>query len=190
MESGCKMPKSRQNPGLPEDTGPLASELVSGKKRPESMQASAGVAPAISPSAEEALNSNQAIVVYFQREAGIQSLLASLASHPTREILEVQAAPATASCVLVTASEFLLAEHADTLSKANLRVVALADRPFRDAKADRLVYAYLSEATPPSLIERMIDNAADHIRLDQKCRTSDELVAGVTREIQELNHIG
>src|SRR5579872_1555130 len=184
------MSKNRQNSGLPEGTGFLAPEIVPGKKRPEGMQVTAGAAPAIVHSSEPAPGNDQPIVLYFQQEASVQSLLATLESHPRSEVFQAQSAFPGTACVLITASEFLLAEHGETLRRPKLRVVALADKPFRDPKADQLVYAYLPEATPLPLIARMIGNAGDHIRLDLKCRISDEHLAGVTREIQELNHIG
>jgi HD-GYP domain-containing protein (c-di-GMP phosphodiesterase class II) len=52
------------------------------------------------------------------------------------------------------------------------------------------VYAYLPILTPPEIMERMVDNAIDHIQLLHNRREINEKLTGATREIHELNQIG
>ena len=56
----------------------------------------------------------------------------------------------------------------------NFRVIALSDERFKDARLDAAVFAYLPLATSSDLIERMVDNALDHIHLHQTRRESQE----------------
>ena len=95
-----------------------------------------------------------------------------------------------AETVLLVSSERLLHEHADVLRLPNVRVVALSDSRFRDVRLDGAVYAYLPAHTPPALVERVLDNALEHIHLLQTRREVNERLAGATREIADLNSIG
>ena len=95
-----------------------------------------------------------------------------------------------AETVLLVSSERLLQQHADVLHMPKVRVVALSDTRFRDARLDGSVYTYLPADTSPALVERALDNALDHIHLLQTRREVNERLAGATREIAELNAIG
>jgi len=55
---------------------------------------------------------------------------------------------------------------------------------FSEPRLDGAVYAYLPPQTPPALIERMIDNAVDHIQLLANRREITERLTGATREIR------
>src|SRR5438270_9807373 len=92
--------------------------------------------------------------------------------------------------VLVTSSEKLLADHLDELRSAHLRIIAISDVKFRDARTDGAVYAYVLPNTPIALFERMVDNAVDHIHLLTTRREVNERLRFATREINELNQIG
>jgi HD-GYP domain-containing protein (c-di-GMP phosphodiesterase class II) len=92
--------------------------------------------------------------------------------------------------ILITTSEKLLGEHYSELRAPNCRVVALSEDRFKDARVDGAVYAYLPLETPSHLLERMVDNALDHIRLLESRREVNERLAGATQEIHELNQIG
>ena len=72
----------------------------------------------------------------------------------------------------------------------NVRVIALSDERFRDARLDGSVYAYLPRNTPVALLERMFDNAIDHMHLVQTRREANDKLALANSEIYELNHIG
>jgi GAF domain-containing protein len=69
-------------------------------------------------------------------------------------------------------------------------VIALSDWRYSDPRTDGLVYLYLPVKTPASLVERAIENAADHIHLLATRRDVNQRLAGTTREIQEISAIG
>jgi HD-GYP domain-containing protein (c-di-GMP phosphodiesterase class II) len=97
--------------------------------------------------------------------------------------------PAIDRVVLVSQEE-LLQEHYQDLRVPNIRVLALSNEPFRDPRNDGAVYAYLPPNIPQRLLERMVDNALDHIQLIQSRQEVNERLAGASREIHELNQIG
>lgn len=92
--------------------------------------------------------------------------------------------------VVITSSEALLSQHYGGVRAPNCRVIALSEDRFKDARVDGAVYAYLPLATPTHLLERMVDNALDHIRLLESRREVNERLSGATQEIHELNQIG
>jgi HD-GYP domain-containing protein (c-di-GMP phosphodiesterase class II) len=92
--------------------------------------------------------------------------------------------------VFVFAEERFFAAHLKQLRAPNFRVIALSDERFRNARLDGLVYAYLPRNTPPALLERMFDNAIDHMHLVQTRRETNDKLALANSEIYELNHIG
>jgi len=92
--------------------------------------------------------------------------------------------------VLLTSSERLVREHYEQLREPDVRVIALTRDRFADPRLDSVVYAYLPAETPNEMLERMVDNALDHIHLHATRRTVGEQLAGATREISELNKIG
>jgi HD-GYP domain-containing protein (c-di-GMP phosphodiesterase class II) len=92
--------------------------------------------------------------------------------------------------VLLTSSEALLGQHYTRLRLPNVRIVGIAESRFHDARVDGAVYAYLPPQTPAGLVERMIDNALDHIHLAATRRDVHEKLLGATREIRDLNQIG
>jgi HD-GYP domain-containing protein (c-di-GMP phosphodiesterase class II) len=92
--------------------------------------------------------------------------------------------------VFVLADEELLAEHLKRLRAPNVRVIALSDHRFCDARLDGTVYAYLPANTPASLLERMFDNAVDHMHLVLTRRETSDKLALANSEIHELNQIG
>lgn len=130
------------------------------------------------------------LLVYFQQESKIQQLLDPCKRQLRTEISEALRMSPALEWVVVTSSEKLVAEHAGTLRRPSVRVLAICDQPFHDPRADGVVYAYLPVQTSAVLLERMIENALDHIHLHQSRKVGNERLAGVTREIQELNRIG
>jgi HD-GYP domain-containing protein (c-di-GMP phosphodiesterase class II) len=95
-----------------------------------------------------------------------------------------------AETIVVVSSEPLLAQYQPLMRAPNIRIIALSDARFRDPRLDGSVYGYLPTNTPPSLVERMMDNALDHIHLLATRREVNERLAGATKEINELNTIG
>jgi HD-GYP domain-containing protein (c-di-GMP phosphodiesterase class II) len=71
-----------------------------------------------------------------------------------------------------------------------VRIIALADTPFRDVRLDGLVYSYAPPATEVSLLERLIANAFDHIHLLSTRREYAQRLEHAAHEIHELNQIG
>src|SRR3954453_4825881 len=92
--------------------------------------------------------------------------------------------------ILITASERLLTQFRERMRTQNFRVIALSDEKFKDPRLDGAVFAYLPLKTPGELIERMVDNALDHIHLHQTRRESQERLSNAAKEIDELNKIG
>jgi HD-GYP domain-containing protein (c-di-GMP phosphodiesterase class II) len=92
--------------------------------------------------------------------------------------------------VVVLTREYQIEENYSKLRRPNFRVVALADKRFTEPRNDGAVYAYLPAETPGNLLERMIDNAIDHIQLIRNRSEINERLIGTTREIHELNLIG
>lgn len=92
--------------------------------------------------------------------------------------------------VIVVSKEGLVEKHYGQVRVPNTRVLALARDKFRDSRNDGAVYAYLPPDVPQSLLERMIDNALDHIHLVQSRHEVNERLAGASQEIHELNKVG
>ena len=92
--------------------------------------------------------------------------------------------------VFVLTDEELFARHLKSLRAPNVRVIALSDRRFRDARLDGTVYAYLPANTPVPLLERTFDNAIDHLHLVLTRREANDKLALANSEIHELNQIG
>jgi len=98
--------------------------------------------------------------------------------------------PAEVDRILITASERLLTQFRERMRAQNFRVIALTDEKFKDPRIDGAVFAYLPLHTPGELIERMVDNALDHIHLHQTRRESQDRLSNAAKEIDELNKIG
>jgi HD-GYP domain-containing protein (c-di-GMP phosphodiesterase class II) len=92
--------------------------------------------------------------------------------------------------VFVITDQVLFSEHLKNLRAPNVRVIVLADERLSDPRLDGSVYAYLPRNTPAPLLERMFDNAVDHINLVQTRREANDKLALANSEIHELNHIG
>jgi HD-GYP domain-containing protein (c-di-GMP phosphodiesterase class II) len=92
--------------------------------------------------------------------------------------------------VIVTTDERALLDFHRTTRTSNVRVIAISDERFRDPRADGAVYSYLPRSVSYLLLERMIDNAIDHMNLIATRQEANERLALATHEINELNHIG
>jgi HD-GYP domain-containing protein (c-di-GMP phosphodiesterase class II) len=95
-----------------------------------------------------------------------------------------------AETIVVVSSERLLAQYQPLLRAPNIRIIALSDTRYRDARMDGAVYGYLPANTQPLLVERMMDQALDHIHLSATRREANERLDRATNEIKELNAIG
>jgi HD-GYP domain-containing protein (c-di-GMP phosphodiesterase class II) len=72
----------------------------------------------------------------------------------------------------------------------NVRVLALTNTCFSDPRNDGAVYAYLPPDVTEPLLDRMVDNALDHIHLVHTRQQVNQRLAGASQEIHELNQIG
>jgi len=130
------------------------------------------------------------IVAYFENDSVASKHLVGVQRF-RRMPFEVhgQEGPAVARVVLISLEEFLK-EHYQKLRVPNIRILGLSNEPFKDPRNDGAVYAYLPPDVPQRLLERMVDNALDHIHLIQSRQEVNERLAGASREIHELNQIG
>jgi HD-GYP domain-containing protein (c-di-GMP phosphodiesterase class II) len=96
----------------------------------------------------------------------------------------------TGANVFVVSDQQLFAENLKVLRSPDVRVIVLSDERFHDARLDGTVYAYLPPSAPAPLLERMFDNAIDHMHLVQTRREASDKLALANSEIYELNHIG
>lgn len=92
--------------------------------------------------------------------------------------------------IVLVSREDLVERHYNQLRVPNSRVLALSNSKFKDPRNDGAVYAYLPQNVPESLLERMADNALDHIHLVHTRHEINQRLAGASQEIHELNQIG
>ena len=130
------------------------------------------------------------IVVFFEKdELGRQAMLGT--QHYRRMPFETLAERSeTAEQVLITSSERLIRENYSRLRAPQMRVLVLSETPFKDPRVDGIVYAYLPPNIPPVFLERMVENAIDHIHIVATRAEVNSRLLGATREINELNQIG
>jgi HD-GYP domain-containing protein (c-di-GMP phosphodiesterase class II) len=103
---------------------------------------------------------------------------------------DLTAGQSEAERVVLVSAEELVEKHYNQLRVPNTRVLALALEQFRDPRNDGAIYAYLPPNVPEPLLERMVDNALDHIHLVQTRHEVHQRLAGASQEIHELNQIG
>lgn len=130
------------------------------------------------------------VVAYFEDDA-----LAAGYFHGVRRFRRVrfhELPPESANLerVVLVSREDLVQRHYTELRVPNTRVLALSNRGFRDPRNDGAVYAYLPPDVPEKLLERMVDNALDHIHLVHSRHEVNQRLADAGREIHELNRIG
>ncbi|HZU34223.1 MAG TPA: HD domain-containing phosphohydrolase [Candidatus Angelobacter sp.] len=92
--------------------------------------------------------------------------------------------------IVLVSKEELVERHYNQLRVPNTRVLALCDVRFNDPRNDGAVYAYLPKDVPQALLERMADNALDHIHLVHTRQEATRRLAEASQEIHELNQIG
>jgi HD-GYP domain-containing protein (c-di-GMP phosphodiesterase class II) len=100
------------------------------------------------------------------------------------------AEPEDVERIVLVSREEQVARHYNQLRIPNTRVLALSNAQFKDPRHDGAVYAYLPPNVPEALLERMVDNALDHIHLVHTRHEVNQRLAGASREIHELNQIG
>src|SRR5215471_17764319 len=130
------------------------------------------------------------LLVTFEQDDVVNKALGGVLRYRRTYFSDLGKFPAEVDRVLITSSERLLEEHGRNLHAPNIRILGLSESRFKDYRLDGLVYAYLIPGTPIALIERMIDNALDHIHLVASRQEVNARLAFATREIHELNEIG
>lgn len=130
------------------------------------------------------------IIAYFQDDPApakyfqnVQRLRRMLFEDLTAEHAEVER-------IILVSREELVERHYNELRVPNTRVLALSNSRFKDPRNDGAVYAYLPHDVPESILERMADNALDHIHLVYTRHEANQRLAGASQEIHELNQIG
>jgi HD-GYP domain-containing protein (c-di-GMP phosphodiesterase class II) len=92
--------------------------------------------------------------------------------------------------VVLVSREHLVDRNYAQLRVPNIRVLALTTTCFSDPRNDGAVYAYLPPDIAEPLLDRMVDNALDHIHLVHTRHEVNQRLAGASQEIHELNQIG
>ena len=128
--------------------------------------------------------------IYFESDVPARTIVRQCAriQHSSLESLDL--GYLAGENVFILTDQELFAAHLKKLRAPNVRVIALSDQRFRDARLDGSVYAYLPRNTPAALLERMFDNAIDHMHLVQTRREANDKLALANSEIYELNQIG
>ncbi|HET7183451.1 MAG TPA: HD domain-containing phosphohydrolase [Terriglobales bacterium] len=131
---------------------------------------------------------NMPAVVCFDGDTLAQNAIAACQRYAKLKYSEL--AGREAETIVVVSSERLLAQYQPLLRTPNIRIIALTNTRFHDPRLDGSVYGYLPANSPFPLVERMMDNALDHIHLLATRRDANERLDRATREINELNAIG
>jgi HD-GYP domain-containing protein (c-di-GMP phosphodiesterase class II) len=97
---------------------------------------------------------------------------------------------AQAERIVLVSREDLVERHYNQLRVPNTRVLALADDRFKDPRNDGAVYAYLPPNVPEALLDRMADNALDHIHLVHTRNQVNQRLAEASQEVHDLNQVG
>lgn len=92
--------------------------------------------------------------------------------------------------IVLLSREELVERHYNQLRVPNTRVLALTNSRFKDPRNDGAIYAYLPSDVPEALLERLADNALDHIHLVHTRHEVNQKLADASQEIHELNQIG
>lgn len=129
-------------------------------------------------------------VLYFEDDETARIALGGIQRYVRLSFERLKQLRREGETILVTSSEQTLARVYHELRAPNLRVIGISTARFKDPRVDAVVYAYLPPATSPMLLERMLDNAVDHMHLLNTRRDANERLAGATREIKNLNEIG
>jgi HD-GYP domain-containing protein (c-di-GMP phosphodiesterase class II) len=98
--------------------------------------------------------------------------------------------PTDVERIILVSKEDLVEQHYNQMRAPNARVLALTNSRFKDPRNDGAIYAYLPPDVPEPILDRMVDNALDHIHLVHTRHEVNQRLAGASQEIHELNQIG
>jgi HD-GYP domain-containing protein (c-di-GMP phosphodiesterase class II) len=130
------------------------------------------------------------IIAYFEEDAIAARHLVGAQRFRRTSFENLDPESASTDRIVLISLEEVIEKNYSQLRVPNIRVIALSNRHFKDPRNDGAVYAYLPPDVPQPLLERMVDNALDHIHLVHSRLEVSERLAGVTGEIHELNQIG
>lgn len=130
------------------------------------------------------------ILAYFEGDTVAARYFLGMQRFRRLHFEELTAEHADVERIVLVSKEDLVEQHYNQLRVPNTRVLALANSKFKDPRNDGAVYAYLPFDVPESLLERMADNALDHIHLVHTRHEVNQRLAGASQEIHELNQIG
>ncbi len=130
------------------------------------------------------------ILAYFQEDAIAARYFNGVQRFRRMLFGEISGEHADLERIVLVSKEELVESYYNQLRVPNTRVLALTNSRFKDPRNDGAVYAYLPFDVPESLLERMADNALDHIHLVHTRHEVNQRLAGASQEIHELNQIG
>jgi HD-GYP domain-containing protein (c-di-GMP phosphodiesterase class II) len=130
------------------------------------------------------------VAVYFDGDETARKALGTSPHYKTIPYAEFDAYRTAPEIVVAVSREDLLAENFNQLRLPNLRIIALSNSRFKSLRLDAAVYMYATADLPFELMERMIDNAVDHLNLVLTRHEVHERLILATQEINELNRIG
>ena len=130
------------------------------------------------------------ILAYFEGDTVAARFFVGMQRFRRLHFEELTAEHADVERIVLVSKEDLVEQHYNQLHVPNSRVLALANSKFKDPRNDGAVYAYLPFDVPEPLLERMADNALDHIHLVHTRHEVNQRLAGASQEIHELNQIG
>ncbi|HWZ42190.1 MAG TPA: HD domain-containing phosphohydrolase [Candidatus Saccharimonadales bacterium] len=130
------------------------------------------------------------IIAYFAEDAVAARLPSGAQRFRRMPFEKIEGEIAALERIVLVSKEELVERHYAQLRAPNIRVLALVRQKFKDARNDGAVYAYLPPDIPSSMLERIVDNALDHIHLVQSRQKVNDQLAGASQEIHELNKIG
>src|SRR6476646_2444841 len=130
------------------------------------------------------------ILAYFEEDAVSARYFVGVQRFRRMHFDELSAEHADVERIVLVSKEDLVERHYNQLRVPNTRVLALTNSRFKDPRNDGAIYAYLPHDVPEALLERMADNALDHIHLVHTRHEVNQRLAGASQEIHELNQIG
>ncbi|HEV7520760.1 MAG TPA: HD domain-containing phosphohydrolase [Candidatus Angelobacter sp.] len=130
------------------------------------------------------------IIVYFEEDTVAARYFVGVQRFRRLLFRELPENIAEGERIVLLSNEDLVERHYNQLRVPNTRVLALTNSRFKDPRNDGAVYAYLPSDVPEALLERMADNALDHIHLVHTRHEVNQKLAGASQEIHELNQIG
>ena len=128
--------------------------------------------------------------IYFGQDEMARAAVVQCARLQQAQFESLQDDRVSVPTVFVVADEKIFTENLKLLRSPEVRVIVLREERFSDARLDGTVYAYLPPRSPAAMLERMFDNAIDHMHLVQTRREASDTLAAANTEIYELNHIG